>query len=509
METRPVNNIDIVRFSFDSFISQVNGLCGYQQSPVAERSEDQVEYIARYIESLDGDTPKHILIEKHYIDRHFMHEYSGYYSQCFVDRQNHVARIHVFAANDFPESIEAFITGAYRDIDGFQSRIQEQYRGYVTVRPVSSVPIGRTVLEPLQDDPKRNYSCEVDYDVHLLGLTLSIKGLAYQQQDKGVAACASVATWSALQRLCKFNGSKTPTPTEVTLAAVEHVVGNGRPFPSEGLVVQQILSSLVKFNYPPSVVRVDDNPKLFKLVLHCYLSSGIPAILILSENESSPTGHAVTVLGYRATDTVTSMFTMGGAEIGVRNLGFDEIYLHDDAIGPYARGVLKIDSTKLKLEIPRRKKNGRKGISREWLIQSAIVPLYPKIRTSAKQLREIAVQSYPQLEKTFSDKAKNLSVSMSFSRCGDYLQELYRATEKTERKISFIKKCSLSRYIGIISWYYLDNRVLDLLWDTTDTLRYDPTHQHILGIVTRYERSGIEIEGIDRFSQSFSSVPLG
>jgi len=510
MENRPINKVEIFPFSISKFLSLVESLCGYKIPGKANRPEDQVEYIARYIKKLGDPTKsKFILVEEHYIDRHFMHEYSGYYSQCFVDRPNNVARIHAFEAEAFPLTIDDFLGKAYNELDDFQETLQSQYLGYVTIRPVSSVPIGRTVLLPLEDDEMRKYTCIVDYDVHILGLLLSIRGLAFQQQDKGVAACASVATWSTLQRLCKYNGFKAPTPTEVTLAAVKHVVGNARPFPSQGLIVDQILSAFVNFNFPPTVVKVDDCPKLFKLILHSYLLSGIPAVLILWKKGSQLKGHAVAVLGYRENDEIDMDFPQGGEDFRFRNLGYDEVYIHDDAIGPYAKGKLKITRKKLELIVPRKTPAGAEYEDLVWEVNSAIFPLYPKIRTSAKELREIAAQSFPQVLKTFNNEADNLSLKLSFSRCGDYLKKLYQSTERTSNKIDFIKKCSLSRYIGIVSWYYRDNHILDLLWDTTDTLREDQTHQHILGIVTHYKRSEIKIENIERFSTAFSSVPMG
>ena len=96
-----------------------------------------------------------------------------------------------------------------------------QYLGFMVIKPLPGSPIGRTVLRTFERDAprggRREFTAIRRYTVSLAGLSLSVRGLAFQQQDQGVSACATTALWSALQR----NG----TPGALVLA---YAGGNNR-----------------------------------------------------------------------------------------------------------------------------------------------------------------------------------------------------------------------------------------------------------------------------------------
>ena len=62
--------------------------------------------------------------------------------------------------------------------------------------------MGRTVLKWFPDKSAettpRVLSSSRKYFVHIAGVELHVEGLAWQQQDTGVAACATISLWSML-----------------------------------------------------------------------------------------------------------------------------------------------------------------------------------------------------------------------------------------------------------------------------------------------------------------------
>ena len=105
-----------------------------------------------------------------------------------------------------------------------RNSLRSSYLGYVVVRPQPSVPIGRTVLRPEGASPATmNAWVQSRYGAHVMGMSLKVEGLAFQQQDRAVGACATTAVWTALQQTCKRESDRPPTPSAITQGAWTHL----------------------------------------------------------------------------------------------------------------------------------------------------------------------------------------------------------------------------------------------------------------------------------------------
>lgn len=453
-------------------------------------SNRQTEYLARHLKTLGTKT---IIVESHYIDRHYMEEVSFYYSSCLIPRPNHCTRIHLFSGPDeltedrLDQELQDAARGNHEAVSG---RLSQSYLGFVVVRPIPSVPVGRTVLAVPIDKSDRCYTALANYTVHLLGLELTVLGLAFQQQDRAVAACATTAIWSALQRMCRHEGARTPTPSEITQAAVKSPLTEGRPFPSVGLHPLQVCDALNHFNFAPVFFSAAADPTTFQHEMHIYLKSGIPVILALGALGGGPgaVGHAVTVVGYREKRVDTKY------ELSVlKNLDFDQIYVHDDRTGPYARARLRIapntngltsettaDRPLLILLIER---DGLDEPDDEWIVEAGIAPLYPKLRSNGSDLYRFGSAFIPMVDRYFGQNGDGIGIEVFFQRSGEYLGSLYTYGLDADRLIRFQKTIALSRYVGIVRWSVGNKFVLDGIWDTTDRLREEQFAEHMLGLV--------------------------
>lgn len=463
------NNVSCKPFSQQEFIRQVAEASGLNASAPGNT---QTKYLAQHLEQLGAKT---LVTEDHYIDRHFMEEYSYYYARCFNQLNNSCKRVHVFNNEmddqSLEEKLKAAASGKLAEI---AEELQNGYRGFVVVRPLRSVPIGRTIVEYLSDDQRRFFSATSSASVHFLGMELEVKGSTFQQQDRAVGACATTAIWTALQQTCRAEGARQPSPSAITEAAVRHFIPHGRPFPSSGLTTEQICEAFRSFDFPPAVFQVK-SPDDFLATLHIYLRSGIPVVLALLENDQ---GHAVTGNGYRATQP--RPFTVGQHGFDSYNLAYDQIYMHDDRLGPYAKGKIKCPpaTQHLSLEIPWPSRPNE-----TLRIHQGIVPLYPKIRTSAEELIETATYWSPVIRQTFCQAGDSLGVEMLFQRSGTYSQSLYERDLDPSRLAEFQRKTSLSRYVGLTRWYVNGSEALDIVWDTTDRLRPESFERQVLGFV--------------------------
>lgn len=434
-----------------------------------------------------------MVVEQRYVDRHFSEEVELYYSRCLFPPPSHVTRVHLFSSQftirrlrtALGRSNEAARTRAVRDF-------QESYLGFITIRPIASVPIGRTVLAPLRDDNARKFTCLSTYDVHLLGIPLSIEGLAFQQQDRAAAACATTAIWSALQRVARNEGFRAPIPSAITKAAILHFLPEGRPFPSRGLTSAQMAEALRAFSFPAETFKVEPSPPEFLLHLSIYLRSGIPVILGIWREGL---GHAVTAVGYRQEGASPRLYRKklpDGREpvVDIRNGRFREIYIQDDRVGPYAAAFLefgkkealnrsgdKVERDILNLLIP------LPWGQETWEVELGFAPLYPKIRSNAEDLINISLDT-----STFTDYLSHvigrpLSVELFLERAGDYQWNLNSLPVSRAHIPALQERVVLSRYVSITRWYADSAPVLDLVWDTTDRLRGEDLDGGLLAAV--------------------------
>ncbi len=450
----------------------------------------QVAYLESYLRDVGAQT---LIIEKPYIDRHYLEEYTAYYASSLRNGGSSTTRIHVFSEPFTRAQLSEWL----RDVAGraeahreLQRRMNERYLGFLIVRPIPGAPIGRTVLISYRDLTSRSYiPSEGGHPVHLLGLELMARGLPFQQQDQAVGVCATTALWSAMSRVSRADGGRAPTPYAVTQAATRHYLQD-RPLPAvSGLDMVQCTSAIRELGYAPYVLKPGQEHELFVLSLKCYLRSGIPALLVLDE----PGGyHAVTASGYRLGDEAKPadpIRVVLPENIGaLRSPGISRLYVHDDRFGPYVR---------MKLELPdAADPNGELSLVRVGgaaedpaceaggKICYAIFPLYPKLRLTARELIRVGLEMLPIVRGLLSPEERDLlNVEVFFAQGGRYQRDiLANGLGAAERIEAFLAGTMLSRYVGIIRFQLGDAALADVVCDTTDIRRDHPLRAPVLAV---------------------------
>lgn len=301
-------------------------------NPIRSLEEShQKNYIISY---LDGAGAKTVLVEESYFDRDYLDEFSSFYSRVAVGYPNICRRLHIFGPEEIGNEIFLRALNENED-DGF---LQKNYLGFIVLRPIPSAPFGRTVLALYPDrspDSPRITKPARTYDVHIAGLRLSVSGLAWQQQDTGVAACATIGLWTMFHSSALDDHHAIPTTAEITKSAEQF---GARAFPSKGMTPSQILEAIHRQSFNPVAVSGDIkagafsgfSAKRFSVNCMSFIRSGYP-VLLLGDNGYG--GHAICLVGGRENEV---------DETNLENICAEDensifFYVHDDNYGPNIR----------------------------------------------------------------------------------------------------------------------------------------------------------------------------
>lgn len=317
----------VTSFSADSlFASMANEWC----APEDVARNPRAQYIAEYLKALNAQT---IVVEDDYVDRDFLEDFASYYVRCFKRYSKTCRRLHFFRSTFNEAGIkQAILSKDQSDC----SPLQENYLGFIVARPLPSAIVGRTALAAYPDDGgRRYYPCTVECHSNLCGIPLRVRSLPYQEQDTVLAACATVALWSAFSATRALYDSVAPSPAAITRLASE-VVHDGRPFPSHGLIVEQVCNAIKKVGLEPEVFRVTASLTLNSLI-YAHVHARTPVVLVVEvENVGL---HAITIAGYSLLKATFVEECPNAASTPPPMIGrrISELYGHDDQIGPFAR----------------------------------------------------------------------------------------------------------------------------------------------------------------------------
>jgi len=360
---------------------------------------DQVRYLVSYLRHPEA-AAQTIIREAPYVDRHWLEEFAGYYATALHPPSSHATRLHFIRGDLTADEFRDLIRQATIDRQQIERGLAERYLGFCVVRPLPSAPIGRTALKTYGDDSLRCYApADVEQSVRIAGLEIRFRGLPFQQQDRGLGACATTALWCALARALRANGQRPPSPLEVTWAALG-ATGASRPHEGgAGLDLEHMARAIRHFGFRPHSLQdsgTGAGRPILKLALKTYLRSGIPVVV---RARVAGILHAVTLSGFRdSTDIGADDIRIDLGRLALHSRGVVRWYVHDDRLGPYARLEL-LDPTDEPSPMAFRLLPLEAGFEEladaPMLVSDVLVPLYPKLRLTAEELIEFAIDFLP------------------------------------------------------------------------------------------------------------------
>ncbi len=348
-------------------------------SEVLSRRSMQVRYLSCYLTDLGVNC---VLEESDYYDWDYLAQYQDFYSKGANDYVNRCKRLHFFslAAEDSSKQIEeklkelflhamgSGIAGPKREESGKEvvssddalKRLQKNYCGFVVIRPLRRLYLGRTVLTCRSHNcadeftavriqsPEREHvrSCVCNtaqsYKVHIAGVTLTVHGLAWQQQDMATGACGTVSLWSALQS--PVYGPRRISSPELTRMANE-MDAQEKHSPSLVYLRRSQLSAAIRQQPGLSSVTIlgdlhgrgshSYSFSLSSFIHHSllYLRCGIP-LLAMGSNDRHQIQHVNCLIGFRQPESSAPLLPTKESLLAFEEATYQNYYLHDDEIGP-------------------------------------------------------------------------------------------------------------------------------------------------------------------------------
>ncbi|AMT87871.1 hypothetical protein AYO71_10060 [Pseudomonas koreensis] len=296
-------------------------------------AKPQVSYLFKYLEELNAEG---VLLEPEYIDREFLEDFSNYYVKRFGNDGYICSRLHFFKCPISHKDMDDLLLG--RPGTALTAEyLQENYLGFMVVKPLTKTFVGKTCLQVI-GEPNMGAGVRKKiarrYDVSLFGIDLYVDSIAFQEQDKVVAACATTAVWTALHGFPGRDVRSVTSCSQITTTALDLADSSGNGFPNHELSNEQIQRALDAegLRYHATQLR-ERSSDWFAHYVASHVDSNLPVILtgMVYGLERTPErkwevvargGHAITLLGYDFRD-------------GVRS-----IYMHDDRLGPYARAQI-------------------------------------------------------------------------------------------------------------------------------------------------------------------------
>ena len=449
----------------------------------------QTQYLLNYLHGLNA---KKILIEPNYFDRDYLSEFASFYSTSVYGYENICQRFHFFSDDNIDRAL--FEKAVGEDQKSIQV-LKNSYLGFCVLRPIQT-QFGRTVLKWYENKDKDSNRLTVkrEYVCHVAGLELKIEGLAWQQQDTGVGACATIALWSALQSSAFDDFHAIPTTAEITKLANKTASLGSKTFPSRGLTDFQLYEAIKELGLSPMVqngdVILSSGQKCFTKdrfmsSIASYIRSGYPVIILGDLKIGNQVGlHAVCTVGFRDKLNLSQTST-----ITLEDSSSDILYIHDDNIGPNARFKIKpekenqLSYSVLHLEAP--KYSPFQETDNYQIIPKAlVVATHNEIRTSPNHLHFIGLNKvlnlYNLLQYIFKNKdiPIQLSLGTRFIKLTDYVHtELNRLLGSNSEHLSQIrldlweKVRPMSLHLGLVRIGLATSSVplVDVLYDTTDS----------------------------------------
>jgi len=281
---------------------------------------------------------KTIVVEKTYVDGSFLTDYATFYATVFARFDRFCKRVHFFSLPFEESRFLRYLMLRDRRSDEIES-FAASYLGFVVSRPLPKAVVGRTVLAPIPTRPgegSRYYRAVVDTPVNLFGAHLTVENsLPFQQQDRAVAACATVALWSAFFRTAAMFGTPAARPSAITRAATTSLYQD-RAWPSTNLTIDQICEAVRVNGLEPEVFDLERTNKIPVLsLIRAYLEAGLPVVLGVEHKGSL---HAVTAVGYRQSASPKMKRELEPQLHDTPSVAraIDVLYCHDDNIGPFA-----------------------------------------------------------------------------------------------------------------------------------------------------------------------------
>lgn len=321
------------------------------------------------------------VFETQYVDKVYRDSYYHYYSSKRKNYPRNCIRLSFFEGkideNDFQDPVK-------------HSIIRENYRGFMVLRPTIPMIIGRTFLSPKAYKENNIKICHTEIESTSCGLKVSTEGFPYSSQDTETITCAETTLWAIMEYFSSKYSDYSPILPSKIIAVLKRI-STERQTPSRGLEIPKISFTLKKLGFGVKVYSQSQyGDELFNNLLSCYVESGIPLIIVLTNRPKGGIGHANICIGY---ETVKDSDIDSLKPISHLNRGIQEI-VDSNSLQIYDWGDVKRNFVFIDDNCPVYQKATLDApaihYSEKWhdcMIKQFIAPLHTKIYLDAAEAR--------------------------------------------------------------------------------------------------------------------------
>ena len=471
---RSPSSICVLNYSIDALIKIIANTSGNDELDISNKHH--ISYFETYLDKIEATT---LVVERDYVDRDYLEDYSYYYVRCFTSYEKRCTRIHFFNNNFNENSLFQCIENT-SDSTSFYEELKDAYLGFIVIKPLPFSVFGRTCLKSYpeyENGSKRLFPALRTYTANLCGIDLQIESLAFQEQDKTVSACATSALWTVFQGTSQKFHHKNLSPVEITKAATDQFPDNTRTFPNNGLTFEMIAQGIRYVGLEPYTQECDEYA--LKANIYAYLKARIPIFLgfhlykikstkvkqLRVEHDGvelvSEGLHAVAVTGVNINGEPSTEYDNG--RLHMSSCYIDKLFVHDDQVGPFARmSWIKKSENKLAW-------GAYQGSDYQYLAVPMLftVPLHNKIRIPYEYIyfKIEKLNKFIELYKyIFTDRVKwDIYLSLN----NDYKSRLSKESDVIDKKIVLLTP--LPRHLWVCEVYdNADEKILELIFDATD-----------------------------------------
>jgi len=466
------------------------------EGPLALLASRQAQYLCNYLHELGATWA---IEEPLYFDRDFLSEFATFYSTSASGYSNACQRLTFFSLPQAEDAagVRSLLERALAGEEEAAGAMQRGFLGFTVLRPIRDARLARTVVRWYDDHPNklpRTVEPTRPYHVHLAGLKLTVSGIAWQQQDQAVGACATVALWTMLHSSALDEHHSIPTTTLITRAAHARSPLGQRAFPSKGLTMLQVLQAIQELGLAPILTEgnvtknglvLGFSREFFGSDLAAFIRSGYPVLLAGSSKAGE---HAVCAVGVRSAPPPAA----APGDMRLEDESLEAVYIHDDNLGPNVRYVIREIQQQgrtvvcLEPEAPVGQRAGRPfddpllGVG-HFLPRYMVVAVHEEIRTSPSEVSAQADHVTKRLSIVLAHaaakagiEAPGLTVGLRYMRLSQYLgEELPRRLSGQRLAAVRLELCEsippMSLFVAVARVGAFNAPILDLVYDTTDS----------------------------------------
>lgn len=441
-----------------------------------------VKYLDNYL-GHDGLCANYVVAERDYINKDYLTDYSLYYSSCFSEYDKVCVRLHFFTFSGNLETFKQYFIEFIMSSSERPEFCTKNYLGYIVVKPTPNNFIGFTLLRDLNFNvgnkcysSNRHYWGEKEYSIHIFGKLITLRTLAFQEQDKNVAACATIAIWCMFQCAAEDYYVILRSPIQITYESGITANDGSRLIPNKGLSIIQMAGAITKNNMATEARDVEDfaeakatvfsktfNDYLKKLI-YAYSPIRLPVILAIKDENGIL--HAITINGFFEdnTDFASSgrflkIFNRKG-EVYWNSSRISKVYVHDDQCGPFKEMEFGENCIHSIWEKP-------------YQTKTILISTYQKIRISYDDIEYVISQLITFLRTSFdSDTNMVWDVRLFYSEqfksiIRDNKFDYYEPHNAEKIKFKFLSR-NFPKYTWVASYRNDENeRIVDFIFDAT------------------------------------------